>query len=96
MPRPLRLPPVEPPRGYRASDGQGAARFCVSPAERGGWGVDALWSDDFHHTIRVAMTGQREAHFGGYRGTADEWVETDEVVRCARVLARFAHRFLAS
>ena len=42
----------------------------------GGWGLDGVWSDDFHHTIRVALTRQREAHFGSYEGTAAEWVRT--------------------
>ena len=25
-----------------------------APAERGGWGCDAAWADDFHHALRVA------------------------------------------
>ncbi len=44
--------------------------------DEGGWGFDAVWADDFHHTVRVALTGQRESHFGSYQGTIDEWVET--------------------
>jgi len=40
------------------------------------WGLDGVWSDDFHHTVRVALTGQSESHFGSYHGSADEWVET--------------------
>lgn len=42
----------------------------------GGWGLDAVWADDFHHTMRVALTHQREAHFGSYRGTIEEWLRT--------------------
>jgi maltooligosyltrehalose trehalohydrolase len=48
----------------------------LKPREAGGWGVDGVWADDFHHTIRVALTGQRESHFGSFDGTVDEWVDT--------------------
>jgi maltooligosyltrehalose trehalohydrolase len=48
----------------------------VRSRDAGGWGLDGLWADDFHHSVRVALTGQREAHFMNYRGGLDEWVET--------------------
>ena len=48
----------------------------ITPARQGGWGVDGLWSDDLHHTLRVAVTGQKEAHFKCYAGTIDEWAKT--------------------
>ena len=44
----------------------------VTPIERGGWGLDGVWSDDFHHVCRVAMTGRAEAYYSDYRGTAQE------------------------
>lgn len=44
----------------------------VAPVEKGGYGLDALWSDDFHHTMRVALTGRREAYYIDYNGTAQE------------------------
>lgn len=46
----------------------------VEPMERGGWGLDAVWSDDFHHVCRVAATGRSEAYYTDYRGTAQELV----------------------
>lgn len=49
---------------------------ALQPAAQGGWGLDGVWADDFHNTIRVAFTGQRESHFGSFHGTLDEWVET--------------------
>jgi maltooligosyltrehalose trehalohydrolase len=48
----------------------------ITPAEESGWGVDGMWSDDFHHVMRVALTRQREAHFANYSGAIDEWVAT--------------------
>lgn len=56
-----------------AEDERNEARL-VAPAIEGGWGIDGLWADDFHHTMRVALTGQREAHFANYSGGLDEWV----------------------
>ena len=47
-----------------------------SPLEHGGFGVDALWNDDFHHTAMVAMTGRADAYYSDYRGVAQEFVST--------------------
>jgi maltooligosyltrehalose trehalohydrolase len=46
----------------------------VRPAEDGGYGLDALWNDDFHHSAFVAMTGNREAYFSDHHGTPQELV----------------------
>ncbi len=39
-----------------------------------GFGIDALWNDDFHHTAIVALTGRNEAYYTDYLGTAQELV----------------------
>jgi maltooligosyltrehalose trehalohydrolase len=44
------------------------------PAERGGYGLDALWNDDFHHSAMVALTGHHEAYYSDYRGRPGEFV----------------------
>jgi maltooligosyltrehalose trehalohydrolase len=46
-------------------------RLVTSP-EDGGYGIDALWNDDFHHTVRVALTGHDEAYLCNYHGSAQE------------------------
>jgi maltooligosyltrehalose trehalohydrolase len=46
----------------------------VQPVDRGGYGLDGLWNDDFHHSALVAMNGRREAYFSDYRGTPQEFV----------------------
>ncbi len=46
----------------------------VRPAERGGYGLDALWNDDFHHSAMVALTGHHEAYYSDYRGRPGEFV----------------------
>ncbi len=46
----------------------------VRPADAGGYELDALWNDDFHHTAHVALTGHREAYYSDYGGTPQELV----------------------
>ena len=46
----------------------------VRGPDRGGYGLDALWNDDFHHSSRVALTGRREAYYTDYRGRPQELV----------------------
>ena len=46
----------------------------VRPPERGGYGLDALWNDDFHHATLVALTGRREGYYSDYKGSAAEFV----------------------
>jgi maltooligosyltrehalose trehalohydrolase len=42
--------------------------------EEGGYGIDAVWNDDFHHAAVVALTGRNEAYYSDYRGNARELV----------------------
>jgi maltooligosyltrehalose trehalohydrolase len=44
------------------------------PVERGGFGMDSLWNDDFHHSAMVALTGRNEAYYTDYYGTPQEFV----------------------
>ena len=41
----------------------------VRSRSRGGYGLDALWNDDYHHSAMVALTGKREAYYTDYRGS---------------------------
>jgi maltooligosyltrehalose trehalohydrolase len=46
----------------------------VRPIEAGGYGLDALWNDDFHHSAVVALTGRAEAYYSDHRGTPQELI----------------------
>jgi maltooligosyltrehalose trehalohydrolase len=48
-------------------------RIARAPEEEG-YGLDALWNDDYHHTAVVALTGRREAYYTDYKGSAQELV----------------------
>ena len=32
----------------------------------GGYGLDAHWSDDFHHAVHVALTGERTGYYADF------------------------------
>ncbi|MBM0123292.1 malto-oligosyltrehalose trehalohydrolase [Pimelobacter simplex] len=38
----------------------------VTPREGGGYGLDAQWSDDFHHAVHVALTGETTGYYGDF------------------------------
>jgi len=46
----------------------------VRPADRGGYGLDGLWNEDFHHTAMVAMTGRNEAYYTDHAGDPQEFL----------------------
>lgn len=48
----------------------------VRPLEAGGYGLDAIWNDDFHHAVTVALTGRREGYYTDYRGTPQELISS--------------------
>jgi maltooligosyltrehalose trehalohydrolase len=35
----------------------------VRPRSSGGYGLDAVWSDDFHHTVHAFFTGERKGYY---------------------------------
>src|SRR5207247_5882055 len=46
----------------------------VRPQMLGGYGLDGLWNDDFHHSAFVAMTGRNEGYYTDYLGTPQELI----------------------
>ena len=38
----------------------------VHERERGGYGLDAQWNDDFHHSLRTVLTGDPEGYYCDY------------------------------
>jgi maltooligosyltrehalose trehalohydrolase len=35
----------------------------VRPRGRGGYGLDGVWSDDFHHSVHSLLTGERDGYY---------------------------------
>jgi len=46
------------------------ARF-VNSREIGGWGLDAVWTDDFHHSLHVLLTGEQDGYYRDFHGIDD-------------------------
>ncbi|HTI85429.1 MAG TPA: malto-oligosyltrehalose trehalohydrolase [Alphaproteobacteria bacterium] len=46
----------------------------VRPSDLGGFGLDAMWNDDFHHSADVSARGQSRAYLSGYRGSPQEFI----------------------
>jgi maltooligosyltrehalose trehalohydrolase len=44
-------------------------RYVRNPGV-GGFGLDAQWSDDFHHAVHVALTGEHEGYYADFGGIA--------------------------
>ena len=38
----------------------------VTPRTAGGHGIDAQWSDDFHHSLHALLTGERDGYFADF------------------------------
>jgi maltooligosyltrehalose trehalohydrolase len=54
------------------------------------WGHDAMWLDDLHHTLHVALTGEREGYYAEFDGSLAaiarelERPERERLVVCAQ------------
>ena len=48
--------------------------FYLRPRCDGGYGLDGVWNDDFHHSAMVALTGQSEAYYFDYDGKPQEFI----------------------
>ena len=38
----------------------------ITPVDEGGYGIDAQWSDDFHHAVHVALTGEITGYYADF------------------------------
>ena len=43
----------------------------VRSREAGGWGLDAEWNDDFHHSLHVLLTGEQDGYYQDFHGIED-------------------------
>lgn len=61
---------------YLISENEPQNTRLIRATGEGGFGLDALWNDDFHHSAMVALTGHAEAYFSDYIGSPQELVST--------------------
>ncbi|MGI8688245.1 MAG: malto-oligosyltrehalose trehalohydrolase, partial [Thermomicrobiales bacterium] len=43
----------------------------IRPPTECGYGMDAQWSDDFHHALHVLLTGERRGYYADFTGVDD-------------------------
>jgi maltooligosyltrehalose trehalohydrolase len=48
----------------------------VRPPADGGYGLDGLWNDDFHHSAMAALTGHNEGYYSEYLGNPQEFISS--------------------
>ncbi|HTP27848.1 MAG TPA: malto-oligosyltrehalose trehalohydrolase [Anaeromyxobacteraceae bacterium] len=65
---------LSPRRLVMAEDERNLARLVAAPPT--GEGLDAVWSDDFHHQVRRRLAGDRDGYFADFDGTSTELAET--------------------
>jgi maltooligosyltrehalose trehalohydrolase len=58
-----------------AEDERNDTRLLRPPAQ-GGYGLDGVWADDFHHQMRRAFAGDSEGYYQDYGGTVEELART--------------------
>jgi maltooligosyltrehalose trehalohydrolase len=61
---------------YVIAENESQFSAIAEPVEKGGYGLDALWNDDFHHTAMVRLTGHHEAYYVDYLGTPQEFISS--------------------
>ncbi len=59
---------------YLVAENEPQHTRLVRSAKAGGFGIDALWNDDFHHSAVVALTGRAEAYYSDTRGAPQEFI----------------------
>jgi maltooligosyltrehalose trehalohydrolase len=61
-----------PPGSLLIAEDERNERSLLLPREGGGYGLDAVWADDFHHEVRSLVAGDTEGYYGDFAGTTEE------------------------
>ena len=51
-------------------------RDLALPREAGGYGLDGIWADDFHHQVRVNLAGDQHSYYQDFSGTPADIAQT--------------------
>jgi maltooligosyltrehalose trehalohydrolase len=60
-----------------AEDHRNLKRLLLPP-DAGGYGLDAVWSDDYHHQMRRILAGDRDGYFSDFAGSTRDLAATIE------------------
>jgi maltooligosyltrehalose trehalohydrolase len=62
--------------GFIIAEDDRNSREVLAPHDKGGWNFDAVWSDDFHHVMRVSQTHEQQHFYSMVKGTPAELART--------------------
>jgi maltooligosyltrehalose trehalohydrolase len=62
--------------GFTIAEDERNLASLVTSREMAGLGFDAVWADDFHHQVRVALTGTKRSYFSAFSGSVASITET--------------------
>ena len=48
----------------------------IRPSSKGGYGLDAVWADDFHHSVHTLLTGEDEGYYQDYPPSVESIART--------------------
>ena len=65
-----RVAELDPPRFLVAEDEREDARVIRS-RDSGGYGIDAVWADDWHHALHTVLTGESSGYYAEF-GSLDQ------------------------
>jgi maltooligosyltrehalose trehalohydrolase len=61
-------------RTYIVAENEPQQVQALRPAEERGFGLDAMWNDDFHHSGVTALTGRNDAYYSDFAGAPQEFI----------------------
>lgn len=59
-------------KGYVIAEDERNEAVLLAPVEQGGLGFHGAWADDFHHSVRVSQTHERNGYYRFFKGTREE------------------------
>jgi maltooligosyltrehalose trehalohydrolase len=57
---------------YLVAENEAEQSRMARPANQGGYDMDAIWNDDFHHAAQVLVTGSNPGYYSDFQGTPEE------------------------
>ncbi len=64
----------------------------IKPLNRGGYGLDAQWNDDFHHAVHTLLTGENDGYYADF-GEAGQFARSlRERFVCSGEFSRYRRR----
>jgi len=61
---------------YVSAENEKQESIFVFSEDQGGYQLDAVWNEDFHHSAYVRLTGRKEAYFSDYCGRSQEFLSS--------------------